>query len=581
MSAPQHQTPEEAQKWPKHSQEESMEVDTHTLDGSTTSEDTDQAEALVEELSRRISRLSDPNPDLTRRVTSIGTTGTSDPNYEVDFESEDDPENPKNWTIKYKAMAMTFLSWNTLTVVLYSTSYTSGIADIAADFETSNIIVTLGLTFYLIGLAIGSMFMAPLSEVYGRKPVSVLCLSLFTILIIPCALAKSVETLIIVRFFGALFGSVMISTAPGMVSDLVTDEQRALAMSIWSIGPVNGPVIGPIIGGFVTQYLGWRWMNWIAMIFSGVALAFSLIMRETYSPIILQKKAARLRKETDEPRWWSRYDQKIGLAEVLKINLSRPFVMAATEPICIFWNIYIAIVYGILYLCFTAYPIVFRDIRGWSLGLSGLAFLGIGVGSLITISCEPFIRRMINNHPKDPETGKVYPEAMVSIVCISAFLIPAGELWFAWTCAPASIHWIAPILAGVAFGAGNTGVFIYASNYLAYSYGVYAASAMAGNSVVRSILGGVLPLVGSYLYAGIGPNWSGTLLGLLEVIIIPIPIVFYKYGYKIREKSALISRMQEDKRRLEGKRKRLLERLQGAQAHANTSTEPEKEKMEV
>jgi hypothetical protein len=238
-------------------------------------------------------------------------------------------------------------------------------------------------------------------------------------------------------------------------------------------------------------------------------------------------------------------------------------------------------VYGILYLCFTAYPIVFRDIRGWSLGLSGLAFLGIGVGSLITISCEPFIRRMINNHPKDPETGKVYPEAMVSIVCISAFLIPAGELWFAWTCAPASIHWIAPILAGVAFGAGNTGVFIYASNYLAYSYGVYAASAMAGNSVVRSILGGVLPLVGSYLYAGIGPNWSGTLLGLLEVIIIPIPIVFYKYGYKIREKSALISRMQEDKRRLEGKRKRLLERLQGAQAHANTSTEPEKEKMEV
>jgi MFS family permease len=97
------------------------------------------------------------------------------------------------------------------------------------------------LTFYLIGLAIGSMFMAPLSEVYGRKPVSVLCLSLFTILIIPCALAKSVETLIIVRFFGALFGSVMISTAPGMVSDLVTDEQRALAMSIWSIGPVNGP----------------------------------------------------------------------------------------------------------------------------------------------------------------------------------------------------------------------------------------------------------------------------------------------------------------------------------------------------
>lgn len=229
----------------------------------------------------------------------------------------------------------------------------------------------------------------------------------------------------------------------------------------------------------------------------------------------------------------------------------------------IFWNIYVAIVYGILYLCFTAYPIVFGDIRGWSLGLSGLAFLGIGIGVLITIACEPFVRRLINSHELDPETGKVHPEAMVSFVCICSILIPIGELWFAWTCAPASIHWIVPLLAGIPFGAGNTGVFIYASNYLTYSYGMYAASALAGNSVIRSILGGVLPLVGSYMYDSLGPNWSGTLLGLLEVAIVPIPFVFYKYGYKIRMKSNLIVRMQEDKKKLEGKRARRLA-VQGA-----------------
>lgn len=222
----------------------------------------------------------------------------------------------------------------------------------------------------------------------------------------------------------------------------------------------------------------------------------------------------------------------------------------------IFWNIYVAIVYGILYLCFTAYPIVFGDIRGWSLGLSGLAFLGIGIGVLITIACEPLVRRLINSHEKDPETGKVHPEAMVSFVCICSILIPIGELWFAWTCAPASIHWIVPLIAGIPFGAGNTGVFIYASNYLTYSYGMYAASALAGNSVIRSVLGGVLPLVGSYMYDSLGPNWSGTLLGLLEVAIVPIPFVFYKYGHKIRMKSNLIVRMQEDKKKLEGKRAR-------------------------
>ena len=317
-------------------------------------------------------------------------------------------------------------------------------------------------------------------------------------------------------------------------------------------------------------------MDWIALILSGVALVLSCILKETYGPIILQKKAARMRKETGDSRWWCRYEQKASLSELLKVNLGRPFVMAVTEPIwsvcplsnvcplssltccssSIFWNIYIAIVYGILYLCFTAYPIVFQEIRGWSLGLSGLAFLGIGTGCLITISSEPLIRRLINSHTPDPETGKPPPEAMVAFVCICALLIPAGELWFAWTCSPASIPWIVPILAGVLFGTGNTGVFIYATNYLAGSYGVYAASALAGNSVIRSILGGVLPLVGTYMYAGIGPNWSGTLLGLLEVAIVPIPFIFYKYGYKIREKSVLIRRMQEDKQRLAGKRQR-------------------------
>lgn len=111
----------------------------------------------------------------------------------------------------------------------------------AEEFGQSGTIVTLGLTFYLFGLAIGSMFMAPLSEVYGRKPVCVICLAVFTVLIIPCALAKSVTALIVVRFIAAFFGSVMISTAPGMVADLVDDEHRALAISVWSIGPLNGP----------------------------------------------------------------------------------------------------------------------------------------------------------------------------------------------------------------------------------------------------------------------------------------------------------------------------------------------------
>lgn len=228
--------------------------------------------------------------------------------------------------------------------------------------------------------------------------------------------------------------------------------------------------------------------------------------------------------------------------------------IALTLSDSIFWNLYIGVVYGILYLCFTSYPIVFGEIRGWSLGVSGLAFLGIGIGTLITIACEPFFRRMIQSHKKDPETGEVFPEAMVSAVCVGSILIPVGELWFAWTCSPASIPWPAPIAAGIFFGAGNTCVFIYSSNYLTFSYGIFAASALAGNSLIRSILGGIMPLIATYMYNSLGPNWSGTLLGLLEVGCIPIPFIFWKYGYRIRQKSVFIRSMQEDQRRLKGKR---------------------------
>lgn len=198
-----------------------------------------------------------------------------------------------------------------------------------------------------------------------------------------------------------------------------------------------------------------------------------------------------------------------------------------------------------------AYPLIFGKLRGWSQGFTGLAFLGIGAGTMLAIVSEPFARRLINSHKKDPETGRVPPEASVSIICIGAFLCPIGQLWFSWTAVPITNHWIWPILAGIPFGAGNCIVFIYASNYLAGCYGIYSASALAGNTVVRSLMGGTLPLAGTLMYNTLTPQWAGTLLGLVQVCLIPIPFVFYKYGERIRAKSPVIRRMREDQEKSE------------------------------
>ena len=368
--------------------------------------------------------------DKEDAITTVTTNATQDPRFEVDYEEGEDPE---EWPMLRKALVVFFMSFSTLVVVMYSTSYTSGIPGMMETFGIrSKTLVILGITTYLCGLAIGSLLLAPLSEMYGRRPVYLIAVALFTVLIIPCALSNNLAQILVMRFFGAIAGAAMISNAPGTVSDISKEDYRALAFSIWSLGPMNGPVIGPLIGGFVFQALGWRWTNWVVMIGSGTSWFMVFMIPETYKPAILRAKSANKRKETSDSRYHSRYDEKKAFWPLLRENLYRPLSMAVNEPICIFWDVYIALVYGVLYLCFVSYPIVFGELRGWSPGLVGLGYMGIGIGGVITIASEPLLRRMINSHKKDPETGKPYPEAMVSVVVIAAVCVPVGEMIFAW-----------------------------------------------------------------------------------------------------------------------------------------------------
>ncbi|CAI6342574.1 unnamed protein product [Periconia digitata] len=535
------------------------EEDRTSLSSSAPSTDSLADSQEIQSLHQTLSRNAGLEGPADKALTAVTTNMTTDPRFEVDFD-EDDDENPQNWSMLKKGVTVFIMSISTLVVVMYSTAYTAGIPGMMSTFGISDkTMLVLGVTTYLFGMACGSVILAPLSEMFGRRPVYLVALFLFTILVLPCAMAQNLATILTLRFFGAMAGSSMVSNAPGTVTDISTEEYRALTFSVWSIGPMNGPVFGPLVGGFVFQYLGWRWTNWVVMIGAGASWILIYFIGETYAPALLRAKAAKKRKETGEERWYSRYDDKKAFWALLRENLTRPFAMSVQEPICIFWNIYVALVYGVLYLCFVSYPIVFSQLRGWSPGFTGLGYMGIGIGGMLCICSEPLLRRIINAHAPDPETGKPPPEAAVSIVCISAILVPVGEMIFAWTCTP-DVHWIAPIIAGIPFGAGNCGVFIYATNYLVGSYGIYAASALAGNAVLRSVLGGVLPLAGAKMYESLGPNWSGAMLSFLEFGIAPIPFVFYRYGGKIRAKSALIRRMREDRERLEGKRRRAEER---------------------
>ena len=123
--------------------------------------------------------------------------------------------------------------------------YTSGVDGIRREFNiSSQIVVLLGLTTNLFGLALGSVVLSSLSEIHGRRPIYIISVLLFALFILPVALAKNIETILISRFFGGFFGGTMIASAPGSVTDVTDDQHRALALSFWSLGTMNGPVLG-------------------------------------------------------------------------------------------------------------------------------------------------------------------------------------------------------------------------------------------------------------------------------------------------------------------------------------------------
>ncbi|TVY34909.1 MFS transporter [Lachnellula subtilissima] len=233
----------------------------------------------------------------------------------------------------YKGLTISAVSFSSWVVITYSTSYTISVPGMMEEFhQTNETIATLGMTFYLVGLSGEFVFCAV--DVYWKYFLpSWSCQLPWQHLYLSFGCGGS-------RCSGWCSHAL---NSPGTFADISTEQYRALAFSIWGVGPMAGPVTGPLIGGFVAQYLGWRWTNWLILILGGVAWIMCTCIKEFYAPALLKKKAAKLRKGTGDDRWWCRYDQKLSPFEILKVNLSRPFVISFTEPICRFWNGYIAV----------------------------------------------------------------------------------------------------------------------------------------------------------------------------------------------------------------------------------------------
>jgi MFS family permease len=362
---------------------------------------------------------------------------------------------------------------------------------------------------------------------YGRQPLYLGTYLVLTIFNAGAAGSPNIYTLIVLRFLAGAFGSSPLTNAGGVIADLFPAKERGLAMSVFAVAPFLGPVIGPVVGGFIGQTIGWRWiMGTMAIVshhsssveptltfplqFTGVLWIIGAIaVPETYPPAILRARAQKLGLLTGQI-YRSRGDAEHGeahLTQTYKIALSRPWILLLREPIVLLLSLYMAIIYGTLYMLFAAFPIVFQQERGWSPGIGGSSFTGIAVGMVVAVAYSILDNRRYVKID-DMYQGLAPPESRLPPCMVGAIAIPIGLFWFAWT-SHSTIHWMVSIAAGAPFGFGVVLVFLSIMNYLIDSYTVFAASALAANTVLRSLFGAAFPLFASDMFERLGQLCSG------------------------------------------------------------------------
>jgi DHA1 family multidrug resistance protein-like MFS transporter len=432
------------------------------------------------------------------------------------------------------------LGFTTMTAAFGSSIFSSATRAVGVEFGVSSEVSLLGVSLYVLGFATGPTLWAPLSELKGRRLPLVVAMFGFSIFNIANAVAKDLQTVLITRFFAGFFGACPLAVVAAVFSDMFDNRTRGIAITVFSMTVFTGPLLAPFIGGFIVEsHLGWRWTSYIVSFMGFLAFFLDLLfLRETYPPTILVGKAAELRRRT--LNWGIHAKQEeieIDVRELVTKNFSRPMRLLFTEPIVTLLSVYMAFIYGLLYLFLTAYPFVFQGVHGMSSGVAGLTFFGMIAGQLIAgttvLLQQPWYTRKLAANG-----GVPIPEWRLPSVIAGGVSFSAGLFWFGWSGYRQDIHWIVPTLSGLLTGFGLGSIFLQALNYLVDAYLMFAASAIAGNTFLRSLAGAGFPLFSRYMFDGMGIQWASTLLGCVAALLVPIPIIFLIYGHRIRARSA-------------------------------------------
>ncbi|KAF7974621.1 hypothetical protein HWV62_11598 [Athelia sp. TMB] len=499
--------------------------------------------------------------DLTKETNNESTTET----VVIRF-ADPDPDNPFDWSTTKKWIVVSAAELYSASTAINVTSYDSGSPSMQTTLPCSALAATAGITSYLVLCAIAPLLLAPISEQFGRRGMMMASAVVFMLCYIPVAVAKEIWVIIFFRGIQGAAASAANSLVGGVVADVFAADTRGLPMTMFSFLILAGQGVGAVVFGWVDMYLGYKWIAWINMIIAFVmAVVMYFVLAETRGSKILEDRARRLTQETGvlhiadtESSGSSALlgQQNLGIWSLLRTTASRPIVFLITEPVVTALATWAALLWGVVFILYSSVPLIFAQ-YGFSSGQTGSTFVTVIIGAVFGVLAARVQDRLYQRDGAKTALGRAPPESRLYAACVGGLVVPVSLFWFAWSGRP-EVHWIVPTIALVFFNFGVFPIYLATFSYLADSYEQYGSSAIAAQSFLRNVFGGVFPLFTIPMYSNLGYPLASTILGALACAFSVLPFLLMAYGPQIRSRGRVAKQIakQQERRASEAIRER-------------------------
>ncbi|KAL8814460.1 MAG: hypothetical protein Q9223_006314 [Gallowayella weberi] len=415
--------------------------------------------------------------DRRTKDGSRDPSGHSNKVFVVGYEGERDSLNPHNWSYSTRIWATLNIASIGWMVGFASSVDSAALPQASAEFGVSEVVESLATGLFLVGFGTGIIVAA-----------------------FPC-------------HSGALFAGPVLETVGRNSVYIVTLSLYMIFIMASALAPNIGV---QFVFRFIAGFFGPTPLTCAGGSTFGVH--WKEFMLSLFSPM--------------PPLWetfWFR----------LRVALYRPFILTFQEPVIMLLALYLTVIYVILFTFLNGYTFIFTETYGFSEGISGLSFIGIGVGLCLASLLVPFIYRFAKRDlakVKAEGVTRLPPEFRLWFAMLGAPAIPISLFWMGWTARPSVSCW-SPLLASVLFGYGILCVFISSYQYIIDSCETYSASALASVTLIRYVAAGGSIEYAIPFYTNVGVPWTMTILGAISALCVPLPYLFFVFGPRIRTRS--------------------------------------------